>query len=390
MPKRRSSDAYFTELTKDIDIESFRKSIQANFSDFPDPRRQGSVVYPAWSLLFIILSGYLAGGNSVGDIAHFGELKREWLKDLLGIDSVPSYDTIWWFLVRTEPDAFKALMSRWLAGVPDGLRDQLLVIDGKRLRGISDSEHITHVVEMFAAESRLTIAQEKVPKKSSEAAALPALLDAINIEGAVVSMDALYAHISDTQQVIDRGADYIVGLKGNQPKLEAEVVNFFEQARAVDYDGVDVTITVSEESGHGRFERRTTTATRELDWLPQADKWRMQTLVEVCSEREINGTIEKGTRYYASSRAADAETFARWIRGHWSIENNLHYVLDVIFQEDASQINTGNSAENIALIRRVIMNIITQFDPDRGMANARRSATYDPRYLRGLLARVFC
>lgn len=390
MPKRRSSDTHFIELTKDIDLARFRDSIKGEFLDFPDPRRKGSVAYPAWVLLFIILGGYLAGGNTVGDIAHFGELREEWLKELLEVDSIPSYDTLWWFLVRTEPRAFKALMRRWLGGLPDDLRDQLLVIDGKRLRGISDSEHITHVVEMFAAESSLTIAQEKVPEKSSEACALPALLNTLDVKGAIVSMDALYAHIADTKLVIDKGADYIVGIKGNQPKLLAETVNFFQQARAADYEGVSITTSTSEEKGHGRFERRVITETRELDWLPQAESWGIESLLEVRSERQIGGAVEKATRYYASSRAADANKFARWIRNHWSIENNLHYVLDVIFREDASMTDTGYSAENVALVRRIAMNIVMQFDPKRGMASARRSAMHDPRYLRGLLARVFC
>ena len=390
MPRRKTSDSHFADLTKEIDIERFRKSIQADFLDFPDPQRSGSIVYPAWCLLFVILSGYLAGGNTVDDIAHFAELKEGWLKDLLDLESVPSYDTIWWFMVRTDPRAFKELISRWLGNLPNDMRDQLLVIDGKRLRGTSDSEHITHVVEMFAAETRLTIAQEKVPEKSSEPVALPALLDTVKMDGAIVSMDALYAHVSSTQQVLDKGADYIVGIKGNQPNLKAEVVNYFEQARADGYKGVDVSINTTEEKGHGRFERRVVIATQELDWLPQADTWGIHTLVEVCSERHVKGSVEKAIRYYASSREAEAGKFAQWIRDHWSIENNLHHVLDVIFREDASLTDSGNSAENTALLRRLAMNIIALIDPNRGMANARRSAMHDPRYLRGLLARVFC
>lgn len=390
MPKRKSSDAHFIDLTKEIDVERFRESVKANFLDFPDPRRAGSVVYPVWSILFIILSGYLAGGNTLSDIAHFGYLKREWFKELLGIRQIPSYDTLWWFLVRTTPDAFKCLMNRWLGGISNDLRNQLLVVDGKRLKGISDSTHIVHVVEMFAAESGLTIAQEKVPEKSSEPAALPALLDSVNVTGAIVSMDALYATVSNTQEVLARGADYIVGLKDNQPLLKDELVNFFEQARVVDYEGINVTTHSSEGKGHGRGERRVVTVTQDLDWLPQAASWNLRSIVEVRSERVVKKTIENSVRYYVSSRAAPAEDFARWIRSHWSIENNLHYVLDVVFCEDASLADTGYSAENIAIAKRIAMNIVARFDPHRGMTDARRSATYDLDYLRGLLARVFC
>ena len=390
MPRRRSSDPRFSELIQDIDVARFRDSIRADFADFPDPRRGTSVIYPAWCILFVVLSGYLAGGNNLGDVAHFAELREDWLKELLDIDRVPSYDTIWWFLVRTDPEAFQALLRRWLGGLSDDLRDQLLVIDGKRLKGVSDSQHITHVVEMFAAESRLTIAQEKVSRKSGEPASLPALLDTVDVTGAIVSMDALYAHTSNTREVLKRGADYIVAIKGNQPTLHDEVVNYFEQAYAIHYEGIDVTRSSSEDQSHGRFEQRVVTATQQLDWLPQAEAWNIRTLVEVRSERHLDGSVEKGIRYFGSSRSGKADEFASWIRGHWSIENSLHYVLDVIFREDASLADAGNSAENIALIRRLAMNIVVQSDPGRGMANARRSATHDPRYLRGLLASVFC
>jgi hypothetical protein len=143
-----------------------------NFQIFPIHEEVRPYLYPAWYLTFVVLSGYLSGANTISDIAHFAELRRDWLKELPDIDRVPSYDTIWWFFVRSEPSASKALLQRWLRGLSDDFRDQLLLVDGKRLRGISDSEHITHFVELFAAKSRLTVAQEEVAEKAGEAAAL--------------------------------------------------------------------------------------------------------------------------------------------------------------------------------------------------------------------------
>jgi hypothetical protein len=243
MPRRKTSDKQFADLTQEIDIEKLRKSIKADFLDFPDPRRGGNLRYPAWYLLLVILSGYLSGGNTIEDIADFADLRKTWFSDITGLDvGVPSYDTIWWFLVRTDPIAFKELLSKWLQGLPEDLRNQLLVIDGKRLRGVSDNEHITHIVELFAADTCLTIAQEKVPDKAGERSALPILLDAIDVKGTIVSMDALYAHITDMQEVLDRGADYIVGIKGNQGNLEAEIRNYFTQAYEADYEGVEVSL----------------------------------------------------------------------------------------------------------------------------------------------------
>lgn len=391
MPKRKTTDKNFTDLQKEIDLKKLLENIKSNFKDFPDPRESKRCIYPMWHLFLVILSGYIAGCNTIADIAHFAELRACWFSEILGQKMrAPSYDTIWWFLVRVKPKVFKDLIGRWLQGLPKDLKDQLLAIDGKRLRGVSDNEHISHIVEMFATEGRLVIAQEKVPDKSGEAQALPALLDAFDVTGAVISMDALYTNVSDINKVLCRGADYIVGIKGNQPTLLAEVQNFFEQANAVNYEGIEeISVVETRDKSHGRIERRSIRVVNELDWLPQQEKWRLQSLVEVCSERIIGDKTEVSTRYYGSSRKADAKKFSVWIRDHWGIENRLHWVMDVVFKEDASLSDVGNSAENLSLIRRLVMNIIRTFDPERGIADARRNATYEPNYLRGLLGKVF-
>jgi predicted transposase YbfD/YdcC len=391
MPKRRTSDKQFTDLTQEIDIKRFRDRIKADFANFPDPRRGGSVLYPAWYLILVILCGYLAGGNTIEEIADFAELRKNWFKDLTGCQfGAPSYDTIWWFLIRTDPEAFKAIISRWLSSLSTDLKDQLLVVDGKRLRGVSKDKHIVHIVELFASEDRLIIAQEKVPDKTGERCALPELLDTIEVKGAIVSMDALYTHISDVQEVMKRGADYIVGIKGNQETLEAEVQNFFTQAHDANYDGVEVTQVEDDGKGHGRIEMRKVTVTNDLDWLPQQEAWNLQSLIEVRSERILKGSIEYAIRYYGSSRKADAKKFSKLIRNHWSIENSLHHVVDVVFEEDASLSDAGNSAENNSIIRRLAMNVLRMFDPGRRVATARRCAMHEPNYLRGLLSRIFC
>ena len=286
MPRRKTGDNNFSDITKEINLEELKNSIKADFADFPDPRQQHKIVYPAWYLILIILSGYLAGCNTISDIAHFAELKTPWFSNFTeGITGSPSYDTIWWFMSRTSPSAFKGLISRWLKGVPEGFKDKVLAIDGKRLRGVSDNTHITHIVEMFAVEGGLLIAQEKVPDKKSEKVALPILLDTVNVEGAIVTLDALYSHVSELQEVLTRKADFIVCIKGNQPLLEAEVLNFFDQAHAVNFEGVDVSHIETKDEGHGRKETRKVIATQDIEWLPQKNDWALETLIEVRSER---------------------------------------------------------------------------------------------------------
>jgi predicted transposase YbfD/YdcC len=391
MSRKAKNDQKFLELTKEIDVEKLRLSIQSEFQNFPDPRDPARITYPAWYLILIILCGYLAGSNTPEALASYAKLKKAWLLELTGIAvGAPSHNTLWWFFVRVTPDAFKKLLTGWFQRLPRELKGQLLAVDGKRLRGASKQSHISHIVELFATEDRLVIAQSKVPDKKGEAQALPELLNAVDIKGAIVSLDALYCNIEDTQEVLNRGADYIVGIKGNQPTLHKELINYFEQAHAVNYEGVKVSRFESCEKGHGRIEERKVCVNTDLDWLPQKDSWGLNSVIEIRSERVVKGKSETSTRYYGSSCEASSRKFANWVRGHWSIENNLHWVADVVLREDASLSNSGNSAENLAIVRRLTMNIISEFDPDRGMAEARRCATHSPEYLRGILSKVFC
>jgi predicted transposase YbfD/YdcC len=388
MPSRKTADKKYQDLIQDIDLTALQENAKKFFQNFPDPRRRW--IYPAWYLILLILCAYLSGCNTVADISHFAEVRNAWLNSLLGVSFKPlSYDTIWWFLVRVKPKAFKDLMGRWLQALPPDLKDQILAIDGKRLRGVSDNEHIAHLVELFAVEARIVVAQERVPDKTCERSALSELLQAIDVNGAILSMDAHYAYAKDLRLILNAGADYIVGIKGNQENLEAEVRNYFDQAYAVQYGSEEFKCHTTVDKGHGRIETRHVCVSQDLDWLPQRDEWGLKSLVEVRSERVVGGKTEKGVLYYGASREGTPEQFGHWIRSHWQIENGLHYVADVIFEEDASLANTGYAAENIALLRRVAMNIVKTFDPSRGMADARRNAMYEPAYLRGLLSGLF-
>lgn len=388
MPSRKTTDKKYQELICDIDVVSLQENVKKFLEHFPDPRRRW--LYPAWYLILLILCGYLSGGNTVADIAYFAEAKSQWLNNLLGTSYRPvSYDTIWWFLARVKPEAFKNLMSRWLQALPDSLKNQLLAIDGKRLCGVSSNEHISHLVELFAVENRIIIAQERVPNKACERAALPKLLQAVDCRGAIISLDAHYSYANDLRYILDKGADYIVGIKGNQGTLETELQNYFDQARAIQYGAAEFECCTIIDKGHGRIETRHICVSHEIDWLPQRDEWGLKSIMEVTSERKLDGKVENGTLYYGSSKLGTAQEFAQWIRGHWQIENGLHYILDVIFEEDASLANVGHAAENMALFRRLTINIVKTIDPARGMADARRGAMYVPEYLRGLLSRLF-
>lgn len=392
MPKRLTKDPRFSELKQDIDLEQFVASVKGVFEDADDPRQIAKTRYPFWFLMLLFLCGYLSGCNTVSDLAIYAELNIGWINNLINQRfSAPSYDSLWWLLARLSPATFQQLLQKWFANIPQQFRDQLLIIDGKRLKGASTDERLVHLVELFAAEKRLVLAQEKVPDKSSEPKVIEALLNDIDVSGALISADALFAHTARAQQFLNHGADYLIGLKGNQGNFHAEAKNFFDQARDAGYEEVDAErYILSPEKGHGRIEQRSICVCTALEWLPQAKIWPgLKAIIEVLSEREVDGKNTSEIRYYFSSRKATAKEFAGWIRGHWLIENPLHWVLDVVFREDAAQAKAGFIAENMAFFRRLSMNIIKTADPERGFADARRCCTHEPKYLRGILGKIF-
>lgn len=392
MPKPKSINKEFLELSATLDVRKFAESVRGTFHNFLDYRRKGKIFYPTWYIILGALSGYLAGCDTLQDIAIFMKAKNQWFAELLCTPvKAPSYNVIWTFFACTQPNEFKKILKQWFSLLPEELRSQLLVLDGKRIKGASTSSNLTHVVELFASESQVTLYQERVPNKKNELAALAPILEAVDIEGALLSMDAMFTQTANATLIIDKKADYLMGLKGNQSTLLDEVQYYFEDAATVNFAGVEHDCYYYEESGHGREEKRTIQVVCDLEeWLPQIEQWKgLKTAIEVTSERIAKGKIEKSTQYYICSRVGTAMQFAGWIRGQWTIENNLHWVADVIFREDEATNRVGHSAENLTLIRRIVMNMVSIFDPSTGLATARRFATHEPEYLKGMLIKVF-
>lgn len=392
MPSPKIINREFLELSQHIDVHKFANSVRGVFHDFIDYRQNGKILYPAWYIILGSLCGYLSGCDNIQDLSIFMKLKNQWFAELLCTPvKAPSYNVIWTFFVLTKPDEFKKILKQWFSLLPKELSDQLLVLDGKRIKGASTGDHLVHVVELFASESQITLYQERVPDKKNELAALAPILEAVNVEGSLISMDAMFTQRANATLIIDNKADYLMGLKGNQSSLLDEVQYYFEGACAVNFEGVEHDFHYYAEEGHGREENRTIQVVCDLEaWLPQIDDWKgLKTAIQVVSERTVKGKVEICTQYYISSRIASAKQFGYWIRGQWSIENNLHWVADVVFREDNATNKVGHSAENLTLVRRLVMNMINLFDPSVGMAAARRFATHEPDYLKGLLVKVF-
>ncbi len=246
---------------------------------------------------------------------------------------------------------------------------------------------------MFAADDRLCLAVEKVPNKTVEKSTLPAILEQVDVEGAIISGDAHFTVPDSADRIVNAKADYLLAVKDNQPSLCAEMENFFEQAHAIEWEEVTHSFHQEIDKGHGRIETREVRVVEELDWLPNACKWKnLACLIEVRSTRQKIGLAisEASRRFYISSRRASAKDFAKWTRQHWNIENKCHWVADVIFEEDDNIMDRGNSAENMGLFRRLAMNMAAIADPERGLASVRRAATFGAGYLKGILAIIFC
>lgn len=394
MARRKPIDPSILEAAKNFDAKKFTESIKAEFADFPDPRlNEKRVLYPVWYLCLITLCGFFCGCNTIEEIAEYVLLQRDWFNSLLGGSyQAPCYGTLWWFLTRTEPEALKKYLHKWFIKMPGDLKDQLLALDGKRLRGANFLGKITHVVELFATEDRFVLAMEKVPDKTVEKTTLPDILKQVDVTGAIISGDAHFTVPESAKQIIEAGADYLLAVKDNQPILHAEMQNYFEQAESIKWEGVEHSFHETIEKEHGRIEQREVKVVEDLDWLRQREDWKnLTTLIQVKSTREWAGQdrLEAAVRYYISSRSAKALDFYKWVRRHWSIENSCHWIADVIFREDMAQADRGNSAENLGIFRRLAMNIASIVDPKRGLASVRTTAAFGTDYLKGILSKIF-
>jgi len=387
---KRTKKSEYTDLDKELDIEAFRDSIIDFFGTVPDPRSQNNLTYKLEHIFFIILSAILAGANSINKIALFSKAKKKWITNFIPLEKTPSYGIFWWTLVRIKPDLMRQLLEEWFENVPGELKNQILAIDGKRLCGTQSDDplkHFVHLVSLFSVDSGLILKQQPVDNKSNEITAIPVLFEGINIEGAVITSDAMGCQKNIAEQICEKGADYVLALKGNTGLIYDEVLNYFQQAEQVNYEGVDCTVYEEKDTGHGRIVSRLVRCVQDLKWLPQAGEWKnLKSLIEVVSTRTEKGKTSIEQRYYITSLNDVAQRLAKIIRCHWGIENNLHRQLDVNFLEDDSSVNTGYAAENLATFRRMALNILGS---RKGLSDRRQRAAWDEDYLSSLVRSFF-
>lgn len=389
---RKKAQEFYSAIDEIADKEAFLESVREGFSEIEDPRAKDNQSYRLVDLLIIILCAVLAGANTITDIHAYAQVKIGMFQQLLQMSTVPSYDVFWWLLTRLNPRQIESCFVRWIQSLPDEDKDKLIAIDGKHLRGAAARGKQVHLVSAWDSNRSLLLGQVKAHEKSNEITAIPELLESLDLTNATVTIDAAGCQTDIVDKIKGGGGDYLIALKGNQGTLHAEANNFFTQAREVGYEEADCKTSSSCEKGHGRIEERAVAVTNQLDWLECRVNWKdLKSLIEITSRRTIKGkeTTEE-RRFYISSLELTPEGAGGIVRSHWTIETRLHWNMDVNFCEDANLATSGNTAENLAALKRLTSTMIRiDLGGTRGTAQRRRQATWDDSWTLKLMSRIF-
>lgn len=366
--------------------------IETYFGTLRDPRASHSIEHKLIDILVITICGTLCGADDWEAIAEYGRTKQDWLQTFLELpNGIPSSDTFNRLFARLKPEELQKCFIGWMQAVHQATAGELVNIDGKTLRGAKEarnSRSLIHMVSVWSASQHLVLGQKKVNEKSNEITAIPALLELLALRGCLVSIDAMGCQTEIAKVIISQGADYVLALKGNQGNLHTDVTQLFTSAQAQEFKNIEHQFYSTVEKGHGRVETRRYWMMGNTEFLLGAENWvGLKSIGLVESQRKINGTVTIEQRYYLLSIESDVQRFAQAVRSHWSIENQLHWILDVGFAEDASQGCQGYSAENLAVVRHVGINLLSRDKKSKvGVKTRRLKAGWDDNYLKDVLS----
>jgi len=376
------------QVTKDCGALAEAVVFLNHFNDMPDPRQRGKVMYPLAEVLLLALLAVLAGAESFVDIARFGRMKLGLLRRFRPfLDGTPSHDHLGDIFAALDAEQFQRCFVAWTAsliGVPEGV----VAIDGKTLRrsGGKAGKGAIHMVSAFVASQRLVLGQVKVAEKSNEIVAIPKLLDMLAVEGAIITIDAMGCQRAIAQKIIDKKADYVFGLKGNQGSLREDVELFVTEQRAKDFADTTISRAETVDADNGRIETRTTTVIHDVDWLRKRHGWPgLNAIAMVESSRETNGVTEKDTRFYITSLVMLAHLLGPIIRGHWAIENSLHWVMDMVFRDDECRVRTNHAPANFTTIKHMAHNLLRRPAGKDSFRLRRKVAGWDDEFLARLI-----
>lgn len=367
-----------------------RVRIQDSFADLTDPRRR-EVTYPLVNIVVIAISAVICGADDFVAIARWGETKREWLSKFLDLsEGIPSHDRFNAVLAALKPDEFEKCLLEWITALHEITDGQVIAIDGKTLRRSFDrgsNKAAIHMVSAWATVNHISLGQVVVDAKSNEITAIPKLLEMVELAGAMVTIDAMGCQTEIAQRIVDAKADYCLAVKGNQPTLHQGIAEFFAHNLENNFAGTKVKQCHAEDNTHGRELRREYYICPVPDDLPDASRWAHLKAIGLTvniSQREGNEFYE--LRYYILSKEVAVKRFAESVRSHWSIENNLHWQLDVTFQEDQCRIRMGHADRNFSTLRRTALSLLKHETTAKvGVKNKRLTAAWDESYLEKVL-----
>ena len=363
----------------------------SHFKDLEDPRQRGKVSYPLEEILLLCLLAVLAGAQTITDIALFGSKKLALLRRFRPFtNGTPAHDHLGDILAMLDPEQFQRCFVAWVAaltGNPEGV----VAIDGKTVRRSGQTrkgQAPIHIVSAFAARQRLVLGQVKVAEKSNEITAIPKLLDLLAIEGAVVTIDAIGCQRQIAQKIVDKKADYVLALKGNQGTLREDVELFVAEQQACGFKDSKSTREQTVDGDHGRIETRTITVIHDVDWLRERHNWPgLNAVVVVNSQREIGDKVERETRFYITSLMLAASLLAPIVRSHWAIENGLHWVMDMVFRDDEARVRTNHAPANFCTLKHMAQNLVRLAPGKSSLRQKRMAAGWDDDFLASLITK---
>ncbi len=369
-------------------------SLEVYFGDMPDPRVTGRCDHKLIDIIIVAICAVLSGAETWDEVELFGEEREGWLKQFLELpNGIPSHDTFRRVFSLLDARVFQERFIGWVEQTFQVKREQVIAIDGKSVRGSQgQGKGCLHLVSAWATAEGVALGQRKVEAGENEIVAIPDLLADLYLKGSIVTIDAIGCQTEIAAHIIAQRADYVLALKTNQPKLHQDVVDWFAWAQERDFRDVEHTYAQTVNKGHGRIEIRQCWALsdpRALEVLGHHEGWRKLTsLVMVQRERRHGDRSQTETAYFISSLPPDADRLLRAVRHHWRIENTLHWVLDVIFHEDDARLRIGHGAENFAILRRMVLNLLRRHPAKLSLKRKRFKAALDTDFLFELLTQV--
>jgi predicted transposase YbfD/YdcC len=379
-------------------MEQATLSISAHFASLQDPRTGNATRHKLLDILVIAICAIICGADDWTDVELFGTCKETWFRTFLSLPhGVPSHDTFGRVFARLDPVQFRDCFLQWIRAVSILTEGQVISIDGKTLRGSQDGtigKSAIHMISAWASANSLVLGQLKVDSKTNEITAIPELLHALAVDGCTVTVDAMGCQKDIAKAIVDKGGDYVLAVKDNQPALSQDIGLLFDDLdksgpRSYQYDRTETV-----EKGHGRIETRRCCVIADpavVGALPAAAGWaKLRSVVRVQAERQTRTETTSSVRYYISSRVDSAAALLKVTRTHWRIENSVHWVLDIAFREDESRVRKNNGAENFAILRHIALNLLKQDKTVKvGVKGKRLKSGWDQNYLLHILSALF-